>query len=174
MKSSNNVDDMYAKVQKNANMSPRRSNPGGYDMVAGDDNLPVGASAMRTSAEILNNSGARPRLPNRHINYSDYEVAHYDPKNSKSGKKDSEKISDTELGYETVPDSRSRFHDHEGYEQLEDYWHNQNSGSDAGYELVGANNGSGQNSSKRRFDRLTFRNSSKKSSDPGYETVPPR
>ena len=58
--SSNNVDDMYAKVQKNQNLSPPRrwatsGKSSGYETVANpaDDNLPVGASAMRTSAEQL-------------------------------------------------------------------------------------------------------------------------
>ena len=74
-RASENVNDMYAKVQKNRGEI---------------DNLPIGASAMRTSKEHL--LGARPR---HHINYSDYEVAHYDPSNAKN--KD-------EVGYETVPE----------------------------------------------------------------------
>jgi len=73
------------------------------------DNLPIGASAMRTSAEQL--LGARPRLPPHHrghINYSDYEVAHYDPNTSKHANvtTTTTKNEDQELGYETVPENR--------------------------------------------------------------------
>ena len=78
VRASENVNDMYAKVQKNRGEI---------------DNLPIGASAMRTSKEHL--LGARPR---HHINYSDYEVAHYDPSNAASKK------ATDEVGYETVPE----------------------------------------------------------------------
>ena len=109
----NNVDDMYAKVQKN--MSPARrswnskktSDPAYETVPDPADNLPIGASAMRTSAEHL--LGARPRLPphHRHINYSDYEVAHYDPNTSKHANVTTTKNQeDQELGYETVPENR--------------------------------------------------------------------
>ena len=76
-KATESVNDMYAKVHKNRGEV---------------DNLPMGASAMRTSKEHL--LGARSR---HHINYSDYEVAHYDPSNK--AKKDL-----NEVGYETVPE----------------------------------------------------------------------
>ena len=77
-KATESVNDMYAKVHKNRGEV---------------DNLPMGASAMRTSKEHL--LGARSR---HHINYSDYEVAHYDPSTS-AAKKDL-----NEVGYETVPE----------------------------------------------------------------------
>ena len=112
----NNVDDMYAKVQKNIS-PPRRSwnskkssDPAYETVPDASDNLPIGASAMRTSAEHL--LGARPRLPphpnHRHqINYSDYEVAHYDPNTSKHANvATTNKNEDQELGYETVPENR--------------------------------------------------------------------
>ena len=112
----NNVDDMYAKVQKNIS-PPRRSwnskkssDPAYETVPDASDNLPIGASAMRTSAEHL--LGARPRLPPHHnhrhqINYSDYEVAHYDPNTSKHANvATTNKNEDQELGYETVPENR--------------------------------------------------------------------
>jgi len=197
----NNVDDMYAKVQKNIS-PPRRSwnskksSDPAYETVSDPaDNLPMGASAMRTSAEHL--LGARPRLPPHHrhqINYSDYEVAHYDPNTSKHANvATTNKNEDQELGYETVPENRSFLqqrsnNDHEGYERVEDYWRSNGSDVDAGYELVrrnskrgggaGGNSGSGggggtSGRSASGFERLTFSSSSKKT-DPGYETVPPR
>ena len=82
--SESNVNDMYAKVHKNRGEV---------------DNLPMGASAMRTSKEhLLGGTRARDARSRHHINYSDYEVAHYDPSTS-SSKKDL-----NEVGYETVPE----------------------------------------------------------------------
>ena len=71
-KNNNNVDDMYAKVQKNT-LSPsgpkgsgvKKNHDPGYETVPDlTDNLPMGASAMRTSAEHL--LGARPRYNHHH------------------------------------------------------------------------------------------------------------
>jgi hypothetical protein len=190
-----NVDDMYAKIQKPPLMMspPQRGNwepPGyesvmnknkstdpGYETVPAQDHLPIGASAMRTSAELL--LGARPRTHHHHVNYSDYEVSHYDPKTTSA----SSKKGDAEGGYETVPNDtidrsfRQRGgYNHEGsYERVEDYWRH----GDDGYELVRGNS----KRSRAGFERLTFSSSSergggggggeggKKTSEPGYETV---
>lgn len=106
-----NVDDMYAKVQKNV-LSARYDH--GYETVPASsaemshqviDNLPMGASAMRTSVEQL---GARPRS-HFHVNYSDFEVTHYDLANDGTDAKKYE----------------------ENYERVEDYWRGED-----GYELV--------------------------------------
>ena len=168
-KHNNNVDEMYAKVQKNV---PNGAAAGSSKEPGYVDKLPLGASAMRTSAEQL--LGARPRYAphhhhhSRHINYSDYEVAHYDPTN-KPKKPPAPDPEEGLGGYETVPETRSFLtNDHEGYERVEDYWRNQND-VEAGYELVR------ENSKRKGFERLTFSNSStSKKTDPGYETVPPR
>ena len=92
---------------------------------------------MRTSAEQL--LGARPRAPplpshhhhhhhhhpHHHVNYSDFEVTHFDPNMNKPqlGRVPNNAVSE-EVGYETVPEPR--INDHEGYERVEDYWRGKN------------------------------------------------
>ena len=104
------------------------------------DNLPMGASAMRTSAEQL--LGARPRAPplphhhhhhhhhhvhqHRHVNYSDFERSHFDPSIKPPPRvPNNTSVSGEEVGYETVPEVPPA-NDHEGYERVEDYWRGKN------------------------------------------------
>ena len=132
----------YERLRDNSKKDP------GYETVQESsannviDNLPMGASAMRTSAEQLQ-LGARARAPplphhhhhhhhhhvhqHRHVNYSDFERSHFDPASIKPPPRVPNNTNTSvsgvgeEVGYETVPEVPPA-NDHEGYERVEDYW----------------------------------------------------
>ncbi len=140
---SSNVEAMYAKVQKGGN----------------SDNLPVGASAISHNPRA--SLGARPRVPpwpsphggHHDVNYSDFEVSHYDPSANKSSKEANTKDS-SDGGYETVPQTLA------GDSRVDDF----------GYEFVRSR------SKRSQFDKLTFNKGNAAvgvggGKEPGYETV---
>ncbi len=163
------VEDMYAKVQKRGGSgvgSPPGRGAGGQLLMADEDlDLPVGASAMNPSSS----TGARPkvrgslqwtqwapgggpsgdkRTRKAEINYSDFEVSHYDKGGGGGG--DRLRRPDEE-GYETVPEKKD---------------------SNGGYEAL-----SEAEWKKKRFQQLQQEQQQRQrlhQNDAGYETVPPR